>query len=213
MRIIVWLAALMLAGAPATAQLVKTLHQTFEVPDSVTLISFNIYDKDVFEAVPWAGNTIMTQSNIKLYYASRGVFDHLLEKGRYNFESRELGDSLVLASVSERHLEVRLNTATENEAGQKGGGSKGKKESEHVEIRIFVPDDFTQASPTTWARPRKEASEERIGAYRPRKKLNREAGIVSDELREAIPEQPVDTVKEEYVLPLPDSIIQRHKKK
>ena len=85
----------------------------------------------------------------------------------------------------------------------------GKKKSENVDIRIFIPDDFTQTSPTTWTRPRKEQSEERIGAYRPRKKLNRESGTVSDELREAIPEQPADTVKEEYVLPLPDSTLQR----
>lgn len=218
MRIIVWLAALMLASAPAAAQLVKTIHQTFEVPDSTVLISFEIYEKDLFEAVPWAGNTIMTESNIKLYYASRGVFDHFLEKGRYNFESRELGDTLTLAAVNERHLEIKLNTAKPDDKEEggtraKGGDIGGKKKSENVNIRIFIPDDFSQTSPTTWARPRKEQSEERIGAYRPRKKLNRESGAVSDELREAIPEQPADTVKEEYVLPLPDSTLQRYRDK
>lgn len=202
MKITIGLATLLLACATAHAQLVKTLFQTFELPDSATLISFQVYQEDAFEVIPWAGNTVMTESNIKLYYASRAVFDHLLEKGRYNFESRENGDTVVLKAVNERLLKVKLNTDEEAHAGK-------QKKNEVVSIRIFIPDGFTQASPTIWARPREEKSEERLGAYRPRKKLAREAGSVSDELKEAIPEIPQDTVQEQLILPNLDSIRQR----
>lgn len=202
MRIIVWLAALMLAGNPARAQLVKTIYQTFEVPDSTTSVTFKIYEHDSCEVVPWAGNTIMTESNIKLYYASRGVFDHLLEKGRYNFEIAEDGEKLLLASVKERRLKVKLGSGEEE-------AYNNKEKNENVSVRIFIPDEFTESTPTTWARPRKEPDEERIGAYRPRKKLAREAGTVSEELKEAIPEMPKDTVVEEIPLPLPDSTWRR----
>ncbi len=202
MRIIVFVAASLLAGAPARAQLVKTIYQTFEVPDSTTTVLFEIYENDHFEVVPWAGNTIMTESNVKLYYVSRGVFDYLLEQGRYNFEAIEDGEKLALSAVKERRLEVKLGNAEQK-------NSDGKKENENVTIRIFIPDEFSQSSPMSWSRPRKEHSEERIGAYRPRKKLNREAGAVSDELREAIPEIPKDTVEETILLPMPDSTWRR----
>ena len=202
MRIIFWLAVSMLAGTTTHAQLVKTLYQTFELPDSVATLSFDVYEKDSLVVVPWAGNTIMTESNIKLYYASRGVFDHLLEKGRYNFESRENGDKMVLASTSERRLEVKLTTA-------KGEGKGQKEQNEQVAVRVFIPDAFTQAAPDTWTRPFKERSEERTGAYHPRKKLNRESGEVSEELRDAIPEAPKDTVVETLLLPMPDSTWRR----
>lgn len=202
MRIIIWVAVLMLASTTAYAQLVKTIFQTFEIPDSTTLITFKIYEKDAVEVVPWAGNNIMTESNIKLYYASRGVFDHLLEKGRYNFEVLENGNEFTVKSVKERQMEIKLSSA-----GQEG--QYGKDKSENVKVRVFIPDGFSQQSPTAWARPRKEVDEERIGAYRPRKKLAREGGTVSEELKDAIPEAPKDTVEEQIFLPLPDSTWRR----
>lgn len=196
MRILLWLAVLVLADTTAYTQLVKTLHQVFEVPDSATILSFSLYEKDKFEAVPWAGNTIMTESNIKLYYASRGVFDFFLDKGRYNFESREGGDTLVVAAQDIKRL------------GIKSGDAQCYEE---VAIRIFIPDDFSQAGPALWARPRKEQSEERPGAYKPRKKLARESGSVSEELQETV--QPLelqkDTLETEPALILPDSSWQR----
>ncbi|MCO6488111.1 MAG: hypothetical protein J5I98_06810 [Phaeodactylibacter sp.] len=214
MKTILWLASLMLASAAARAQLVKTLFQTFELPDSATAIVLDIYEEDAYEVVPWAGNTVMTESNIKMYYASRGVFDHLLEKGRYNFNSREGGDSLILSSTPERQLKVKLNTGEEEASEQVPRGRynpRGSKQEKYeiVKIRIFIPDGFSAASANTWKRPRPERGEERIGAYRPRKKLARESGAVSDELREAVPEAPKDTVEEKIILPLPDSTWRR----
>jgi len=196
MRILLWLAVLVLADTTAYTQLVKTLHQVFEVPDSATTLSFSLYEKDKFEAVPWAGNTIMTESNIKLYYASRGVFDFFLDKGRYNFESREGGDTLVVAAQDIKRQDIKSGNA---------------QCYEEVAIRIFIPDDFSQAGPALWARPRKEQSEERPGAYKPRKKLARESGSVSEELQETV--QPLelqkDTLETEPALILPDSSWQR----
>lgn len=211
MRIIVLLAASLLAGAPAHAQLVKTIYQTFEVPDSTTTVFFEIYENDSLEVVPWAGNTIMTESNVKMYYVSRGVFDYLLEQGRYNFEAVEDGEKLALSSVKERRLQVKLGNGEPQgpESEKKSYEYEKGKENEKVTIRIFIPDEFTRSSPVSWSRPREERSEERIGAYRPRKKLNREAGDVADELREAIPEIPKDTVEEKILLPMPDSTWRR----
>lgn len=196
MRIIVFPALLLLSIPSTHAQLVKMLHQAFEVPDSATTLAFSIYENDKFEIVPWAGNTIMTESNIKLYYASRGVFDFFLEKGRYNFQAQEGGDTLVLAAQDTKRLAI------------KSGDTQCYEE---VAIRIFIPDDFSQISPGVWFRPRKEKSKERIGAFKPRKKLARESGTVSESLRDAVQPlaPPADTLEAQPALMLPDSTWRR----
>lgn len=208
MKTILCLATLLLASVTTHAQLVKTLFQTFEVPDSATVLTFEVYEQDTFAVVPWAGNTIMTESNIKLYYVSRAVFDHLLEAGRYNFGSRESGDTLALATVEQRRLELKLKPGEEegDKQRERYAVAQQQQKNEIVEGRIFIPDDFSPAGPGVWKRPRKEQSEERLGAYRPRKKLARESGEVSRELEEAIPDVPQDTVEEKLNLPPLDSI-------
>ena len=193
MRILACFILLALSTVAGQAQLVKTLHQVFEVPDNTTALSFITYEEDGLEVVPWAGNTIMVESNIKMYYASKAVFDFFLDKGRYNFEAAEEGDTLQLVAQDVERLAIR---------------SGDTQALEKINIRIFIPDEFSQAGPTFWTRPEKEEEEgEKVGAYQPRKKLARERAGVSDELKEAVaPEQPqADSLLEKPAIPLPDS--------
>ncbi len=174
MRIFVLLATLLLGSMPGKAQLVKTLHQAYEVPDSISFLSFQLHEEDKFEVVPWAGNTIMTESKIKIYYASKAVFDFFLEKGRYNFNSQADADTLLLAAQDAKRLAIK----------------SGNTECfEEVAIRIFIPDSFAKVTETVWSRPVEE--EEEGSQETARKPLARERADVSEALREAVqPLQP-----------------------
>jgi len=157
------LTALLMASS-LHAQLKKTLHKTFEVPEQTETLLLNIFEKDSYDVVPWAGNAIMVETNIKVYYTSRSVFDFLLEEGRYNFVAEQRADSLLLSGEDMQRQIVKL----------------GDTESlEKVHSRIFIPDAFEQQSAGVWARELEE--EEKSG-----NKLDRESIDVSENLKERL---------------------------
>ncbi|MEQ8706189.1 MAG: hypothetical protein RIC19_19815 [Phaeodactylibacter sp.] len=166
MRIGSILIGLFLLSSPAQAQLKKTLHKVFEVPETANQLVLNIYEGDSYDVIPWAGNTIMAETNVEMYKASRGVFDFFLEEGRYDFITAPQGDSLI---VSSKDLLRRVIKLEDVEALEK------------VHSRIYIPDYFVQQSPTFWERP-----EEQQDQQPKRKKLNREKMDVNEELKEAV---------------------------
>ena len=157
----------------AQAQLKKTLHKVFEVPETTNLLVFNIYESDSYDIIPWAGNTIMTETQVEMYQASRGVFDFFLEEGRYDFITAPQSDSLVISSKDLLRRVIKLEDV---EAVEK------------VHSRIYIPDYFLQQSTTVWERP--EAQQEQQPQ---RKKLNREKMDVDEQLREAVQPEPADS--------------------
>lgn len=171
---------LLLLGSPVQAQLKKTLHKVFEVPEAADKLVFNIYEGDSYDIIPWAGNTIMAETHVEMYKASRGVFDFFLEEGRYEFITQPRGDSLI---VSSKDLLRRVIKLEDVEALEK------------VHSRIYIPDYFSRQSATVWERPEEE-QERQPG----RKKLNREKMDVDEALREAVEPTPADSTKTE---PLP----------
>jgi hypothetical protein len=190
MKIAFLLAPMLLAANLGQAQLKKTLHQTFEVPDSVTCLIFNLYEDDGFNyaILPWAGNSIMAESKISVYIATQGIFNQLLKDKRYEFEAAEGKDTLVIQSVDLKRLIIR---------------SEGRQAIEEGEIRIFIPDEFKQTSPGVYLRPKKKAAlPEELGINR--KKLERERGEVSKELQNALqatPDSLQQHLKEQGSLP------------
>ncbi|MCR9100586.1 MAG: hypothetical protein NXI25_11575 [bacterium] len=157
---------LLLLGSPAQAQLKKTLHKVFEVPESANLLVFNIYEGDSYDVIPWAGNTIMTETQVEMAKASRGVFDFFLEEGRYDFITAPQSDSLIISSKDLLRRVIKLEDV---------------EAVENVHSRIYIPDYFLQQSATVWERP--EAQQEQQPQ---RKKLNREKMDVDEQLREAV---------------------------
>lgn len=166
-------------GSPAQAQLKKTLHKVFEVPEATDKLVFNIYEGDSYDIIPWAGNTIMAETHVEMYQASRGVFDFFLEEGRYDFITRPEGDSLI---VSSKDLLRRVIKLEDVEALEK------------VHSRIYIPDYFVQQSADVWEWPEAEREKQPD-----RKKLNREKMDVDEELREAVQPTSADSTNTEGV--------------
>jgi hypothetical protein len=177
MRIASLIIILAFSAGSLQAQLKKTLHKTFEVPEQTTTLLLNIYEDDSYEVVPWAGNAIMTETNIKVYYTSRAIFDFLLEQGRYEFITAQRGDSLLLSG---QDMQRRIVKVEETESLEK------------VHSRIFIPDAFQQVALGHWVREVEEPEE----GEAPRKTLEREKINVSDALKEAV-KPATDTTRQE----------------
>lgn len=108
------------------AQLMKTLHQTFEVQDFNEITLELLSDSTAIE--PWAGNTIMTETKVELYDASPSLLRHFIEKqNRYGIQADTLPGVLrIHSTVDERKPIV----------------TKHGNATEIVYIRVFVPQDF-----------------------------------------------------------------------
>jgi hypothetical protein len=176
MRIAFPLVFLLLAAHSGLAQLKKTLHQTFELPDSATCLIFQLYEDDGFTytILPWAGNNIMAESKISVYKATQGIFNRLLADQRYELEAVEGKDTLAIRSFDLKRVPLRY---------------EGKLAIEEGEVRIFIPDEFKQTGPYRYVRPKREATiPAELGLTR--RKLERERGEVSQELKEALQAKP-----------------------
>ncbi len=124
------LVGLLLSCFVANAQLEKIIHKTFEV-DEVENVNFNIVGE--YEIEQWSGNLIMTETKIELYEASKGILDHFVKAGRYELE------------ISGEEGEIEINSKDQE---RKAIRTKKGECFEIVKIKIFVPEDFTIASPT-----------------------------------------------------------------
>lgn len=119
---------------PLAAQLQRILHQSFEL-DSVNGIELDIYGDFVTRS--WAGNAVLTETQVKLYGATQGILDFAIEQGRYEIEAVSAGQTVVLASRDK----VRPAIST----------SKGQS-YEEILTTIYIPDQFEPASEGRWMR-------------------------------------------------------------
>ena len=80
-----------------------------------------------YELIPWAGDHILTETNIQLYEASEGILEHFLKIGRYEMviDSTEGRFSLVSKDKERRSVKT----------------SKGEC-YEFVNTKVFVPDAY-----------------------------------------------------------------------
>lgn len=127
----------------AFGQLQKLLHQTFEL-GTATQISLDLYGE--YEIQVWAGNTILTETTIKLYDASPGILNHFVEKGRYDIKSQLTSDALKLTSEDKERSPIKTNKKEE----------EGKVSFEEVKLRLFMPDTFKKTGENTWSKPEEE---------------------------------------------------------
>ncbi len=112
--------------SPLKAQIQKVFHQTFEVSDSVEVISLNIVDP--LDVESWAGNQILAEIKLEIKFGTPGILKFLLDSERYNLESERAGASLSLASKNPKRNLL-----------------KNKEEQiikEIINIRLFVPDEY-----------------------------------------------------------------------
>ena len=116
----------------ASAQLEKTIHQVFEVGENQR-ISLNLAGEVTL--VPWAGNTIMTETKVELHEASPSILKHFIEvEQRYAIESESSSDGLLLYSHDQERKEIRTRTGICPEI---------------VHVRVFIPDEFEKQGENT----------------------------------------------------------------
>ena len=122
------------------AQPKKIIHQTFLVDDHQR-IEIQLYEDD-YEAVFWAGNTILTETNITL----ENGFKHLLayhvdSLSRYEIVDETQETSLLLKSFDNRRTVIAIKY-------------KGDElyPNELVTTRVYIPDVFIKESEHVFVR-------------------------------------------------------------
>lgn len=124
MKFIPYLIVFLAFAAPANAQISKILHQTFEL-GTAQEIQLQLIGE--YEIEKWAGNTILTETKVELYDASPGIFNHFVEKGRYEIE------------IDNAETHIQLNSKDQE---RKSIRTKKGECFEIVKLKIFVPDNF-----------------------------------------------------------------------
>lgn len=157
----------------------RVFHKTYEVSDSVDMISFDLAGDIVYET--WSGNVIMTETAVELMDASPSIFDHFEKIGRYDIlvvtsDTVEVAnnptDSLLYeeavamydsSQVQQPKMELELFSKDKiRESIQLRRNVDGniveRTVQEWVQVRVFIPEDFESQNEqkTQWLRKEPE---------------------------------------------------------
>lgn len=112
-----------------SAQMERTMYQVFEI-DSAQTITLEVAGE--YNVLAWAGNSVLIETNVQIWDASREILGHLIKEGRYDLAT----DS---ASVP-NPKEIRI--FTKNLERKPIKRLDGQKCLEIAVTKIFVPDTF-----------------------------------------------------------------------
>jgi hypothetical protein len=115
---------LMIFCASASAQLERTLFQSFEI-DSVKAVNFEF--KEDFLLETWAGNTVLIETKIKLHDATRPVLDYFIKHGRYEIKMDKTATDANFRLMLPDRKPIKTN--------------RGECQEEVV-MKVLVPDHF-----------------------------------------------------------------------
>ncbi len=113
----------------AHAQMERTMYQVFEI-DSAQTVTFEVVGE--YNIVEWAGNSILVETNVQIWDASREILGDLIKSGRYDLTT----DS----TITPNPKQVRIFTKNLNRKSIKR--LDGQKCLEIAVTKIFVPDTF-----------------------------------------------------------------------
>ncbi len=113
----------------ANAQMERTMYQVFEV-DSAQTVHFEVAGE--YEVLEWAGNSILVETNVQIWDASREILAELIKIGRY--------DLVTDSSTVPNPKQVRIFTKNLDRKPIKR--LDGQKCLEIAVTKIFVPDTF-----------------------------------------------------------------------
>ena len=142
--VLVW--AGLLIPVICCGQIQRTIHSTFDIPDSITAIELSITGPYAVEV--WPGNVLMSEIKVNLYNGSEGLLTHLLETDRYTLACQLESQLLVLESVVTERSEIKTSTGALTEL---------------VVVRIFLPDSFEDRNDGVWRRKQKKEPKEDKG--------------------------------------------------
>ena len=132
---ILLIGGMLFSSLTAWSQWREILHHTFEV-DSVKEVSLDIFGD--YEAIPWAGNTILAESKVKIDCGNKNILTFLIEEGRYDLVGKPQNGQLLIESKDKERNPMRRND---------------KDCNERVTVRIFIPDDFEKNGEHGWINP------------------------------------------------------------
>lgn len=108
------------------AQVVKTIHQTFELDEEIENVTLDIYDE--IEVEEWPGNAIMLVTKVELISGPQHLLDFYVREGRYDVEaSGDEETSLTLVSMDKIRKGMRYKQTTVTEV---------------VKIKIRIPENY-----------------------------------------------------------------------
>lgn len=111
------------------AQMERTMYQVFEV-DSAQTVQFEIAGE--YEVLEWAGNSILVETNVQIWDASREILGHLIKDGRYDLATDStLAPNPKQVKIFTKHLDRKPIKRLD-----------GQKCLEIAVTKIFVPDAF-----------------------------------------------------------------------
>ena len=113
----------------ATAQMENTMYQVFEV-DSVQTVQLEVAGE--YQILGWAGNSILIETKVQIWNASREILGHLIKEGRYDLTT----DST--AGPNAKHIRIYTRYLDRKPIKR----MDGQKCLEIAVTKIFVPDTF-----------------------------------------------------------------------
>ncbi|MFN0174497.1 MAG: hypothetical protein ACKVU0_07625 [Saprospiraceae bacterium] len=116
-------------NTPGKAQMERTMYQVFEV-DSAQTVQFEVAGE--YEVLEWAGNSILVETNVQIWDASREILAELIKIGRYDLAT----DSSTVPNPKQ----VRIFTKNLDRKPIKR--LDGQKCLEIAVTKIFIPDTF-----------------------------------------------------------------------
>ncbi|MDX1910764.1 MAG: hypothetical protein SFV22_04720 [Saprospiraceae bacterium] len=121
--------AMAFCDAQAFAQMERTMYQVFEI-DSAQTVQFEVAGE--YEVLEWAGNSILVETNVQIWDASREILGYLIKEGRYDLAT----DST--AGPNPKHVRI----FTKNLERKPIKRLDGQKCLEIAVTKIFVPDTY-----------------------------------------------------------------------
>ena len=142
MRLFLSSCLLFLLCSTAQGQVKKILHQSFEL-ETINDVKFDLFGE--YEIVQWAGNSILVETSVELYSASRDVYNHFKKEGRYDLKADTTGSMITLQSVDRERRPIKY---------------RGEECFEIIRVRILAPEDFDIVDRQTLARKEPILAEE-----------------------------------------------------
>ena len=139
MKIILTISSFLFSLSLAFRQMEKTIHQTFKLQD-VQTISLDLFGEYII--VPWAGNTVMSETRVEIFDASPSILEHFVEKEqRYFIKADTSGNTMKLTSADKKRETIR---------------TKNGSCTEKVQLKVYIPDEYLAQNETTFVLKKQE---------------------------------------------------------
>lgn len=123
------------------AQNQRFIHRTFPL-DTATILELDLFGEYTVET--WVGDAVMIETQVSLFNAPEGIFNHHIKEGRYEVEEEREGETLRLIAKDKRRPKIKT--------------SKGDSE-EKVTMKVFIPDVMKPSGDKMWTKPKEEKKE------------------------------------------------------